>query len=737
MRRNKTTHLMSGILIIVFSLVFVVLAGRFMYIQATAEIQGVSLNEFAEQKRTASYTIDAERGKIFDNNGMTLAYDMPVYRLYAILNEEYTVDPDNPKHVVDPVKTAETLAPILEMESSEILSSIQNGIEDNRFQVEFGNAGKNLSQQTRDEILELKLPGINFEEESLRYYPNAMFASQIIGFARESEMEEDGEVTEDIIGIAGIEKEMDAILKGEDGYISYQRDKYNKRLLDPNEIIKEPRDGDDVYLTIDQKIQTLVEDVLTQVDEEYNPERISAVVMNPKTGEILAMGNRPSYNSNNPANVENWYNDVISTPFELGSTMKIITWAAAIEEGVYNGDEGYQSGSYKANEALQAIRDYNSGEGWGVIPYDEGFARSSNVAAAKLVWEKLGTDKFLEYLHAFDLDKESEIDLPGEVTGKILYNWPLEKITASFGQGSTFTPIQLLKASTAIANGGEMVKPYVIQKIVDSTTGEVLEENSTKVAGQPISEATATEVLELLDLVVNSEKGSGKKYQLDDYIVGGKTGTAEIPNPDGGGYLKGRENYVFSFIGMAPIDDPKLVMYVSVKQPELENSEVGSDPVSFIFKNVMENSLHYLNIDPDKEEDQQSKLIELPKIIGENSAKTADNLKENGLIVTVVGNGEKIVNANVDGGDRVIPQERIILITDDPTMPNVKNWSMRDITILGDLLELRLELFGNGFVVTQSIAEGTPVQADDYLGVELEPPNLEEEVKEEQVEEES
>ncbi|WP_068672480.1 penicillin-binding protein [Oceanobacillus sp. Castelsardo] len=725
MRKNKTTHFMTGILIIFFSTIFIILAGRFMYIQATGEIDGVSLKEFAEQKRTSSYTLKAERGKIFDKNGMTLAYDMPVYRMYAIVREEYSENSDDPKHVVDPKKTAEILAPILDVDESTILKPIKSGIENDRFQVEFGKVGNEVSQHVKEQIEELDLPGINFAEHSRRYYPNGTFASHIIGFAREEEIEKDGQFINEIKGIAGMEHEMNDLLEGKDGYISYQRDKYNKKLLNPNEIIKQPENGDNVYLTIDQKIQTLVEDVLTQVEEEYNPERITAIVMNPKTGEVLAMGNRPSYNPNNPANVKNWYNDAVSTPFEPGSTMKIFTWASAIEEGVYNGDEGFASGSYQVNEKITPIHDHNKGKGWGTISFDEGFARSSNVAASKLVWEKLGTEKFLEYLHAFDFDKKTDIDLPGEVAGQILYNWPLEKITTSFGQGSTLTPIQQVKAATAIANGGKMLQPYVVDRIVDSTTGQILEQKEPTVVGQPISEETATKVLSLMDSVVNSEHGTGEKYKLDDYSTGGKSGTAEIPNPNGG-YLTGRNNYIFSFLGMAPIDDPQLVMYVSVKQPELEPHEVGSDPLSFIYRNVMQNSLHYLNINPDKEKEDSLIKTEIPKIIDKSTEDVKQKLVDSGLNVTVVGDGDKIISANVHEGDMVITQERIILVTNQLKMPDIANWSKRDVLQLADLLELKVETFGNGYVTSQSIEKNAEISKGEYLAVELSPPGQDE-----------
>jgi len=691
--------------------------GRFIYIQAVGVIDNVSLEEWAKEKRTSSYTLHAERGKIFDSNNMTLAYDRPTFRIYAILDEAYTGDSDELKHVKDPEKTASSLAPFLDMDEEEIYGRLEDGIEEGKFQVEFGEAGKELSQQTKDEIGELEIPGIKFKKEAIRYYPNGLFASHILGFAQKK----DGKIT----GLAGIEKEMNHVLGGKDGHISYQRDKYNKKLLDPNEVIQKPENGDDIYLTIDQKIQTLLEDVMSQVRKEYKPKRITAVVMNPKTGEIIAMGNRPSYNPNNPSNVKNWYNDVISNPFEPGSTVKMFTWAAAIEEGVYNGEETFKSGKYKVNDRITPIADHNGGNGWGKITYDEGFARSSNVAAAKLAWEKVGPETFLEYLRGFDFDEETNIDLPNEVSGQLLYNWPLEKITTAFGQGSTVTPIQQLKAATAIANDGKMLQPYVIKKIVDPDTEKVLKEKSPNVVGQPISKETSDQVMDLLESVVSSENGTGKMYHLDDYTVAGKTGTAQIPDPDKPGYLTGVGNNTFSFLGMAPKDDPRLMMYVSVTQPDLETDDgyaPGSTPVSFIFKNVMENSLHYLDVNPDKDSNEPVDRIKVPELIGENANEAKKLLKKKGLKPTIIGTGKKVIDASAAKGDQLLQNDKVLLLTDKPTMPKIIGWSQRDVLQLADLADLKLEVMGSGYVVKQSIKKDKPLKKKDYLGIELKPP---------------
>ncbi|PAD39972.1 penicillin-binding transpeptidase domain-containing protein [Terribacillus sp. 7520-G] len=709
MKRNKTSQRMAMILLSFFAVLFLVIAGRFLFIQASGEVAGVNLKEFAENKRTDSYTLEATRGKILDRNGMELAYDQPTYSIYAIVSEKYSADKEHPIHVTDVDKTAEELAKIIDADPEDLKERLQKGIDKGLWQVEFGSAGSGLSQDQKKEIEALDLPGIQFTEEAERFYPNGTFASQVIGLAQRK----DGVIT----GMTGIEQQLNDQLSGKNGNISYERDGYGFKLLNPDEEVKAAQDGDNVYLTIDQKIQTLLEDTLTQVDDKWNPKKISAIVMNPKTGEIVAMSNRPSYDPNNPENVENWYNDAISNPMEPGSTMKMFTVASAIEEGKWNPDETYKSGTYKVDKDT-TIGDYN--KSWGTISYLEGIQRSSNVAVANLVANKIGEDKFLEYLKRFHFDQKSGIDLPGEIPGTILYNYEAERISTAYGQGTTATPIQMITAASAIANDGKMVTPHIIDKIVNPDTKKVVKQKKTKVQAEPISKETADETLKILESVVTSEHGTGKPYKLDDYSVAGKTGTAQIPNPEGGGYMKGKNNYLFSFLGMAPADDPELIMYVSVLQPELSDTETGSEPVSFIFKNVMENALHYMDISPDKTDNQEEVTEKrVPDIAGMSTRATKKALEDTGMEVVVVGEGDKVAKTNVSSGDEVIEGERAIIVTDEPTMPDIKGWSMREVLELGELLELDVETIHTGYAKTQSIKKGTKLNKNDYLAVEF------------------
>ncbi|WP_243646718.1 penicillin-binding protein [Melghiribacillus thermohalophilus] len=710
---------MSILLMGVFALIFLTLYGRIVYIQATGEIEGVELDEWADEKRTNTLSLDAERGRILDRTGMVLAYNQPTYRLYAIIDKNYSSHSAEPLHVTDPESTARQLAPLLNMEEKDVLSIFQKGLENGRFQVEFGNSGSQLTAEKKEEIEALGLPGIYFIRETRRFYPNGPLASHLIGFTQNQQEQEEG--------VMGIEKTYNEQLVGKDGFITYKHDKYAFKLLNPEEIVQKPENGADIYLTIDQKIQTFLEDAMTQVEEEYEPEQMMAIVMDPKTGKILAMANRPTFDPNERKNIVNWYNDVISHPIEPGSTMKIFTLAAAIDAGVYNGEDTYQSGSYKISENAQTIHDHRR-EGWGVITYNEGVQRSSNVGFAKLVWEKLGTEEFLEYLHAFHFDQKTGIDIDGERTGTLLYRYPIEKVTTAFGQGTTVTAIQLMKAATAIANDGKMMKPYVVEEIVDPEHGEILKQNKPVVAGEPIRAETARAVKDLLETVITSEHGTGRPYRLEDYTVAGKTGTAQIPDPESGGYMTGKENYIFSFLGMAPKEDPELMMYVAVKQPNLSPQEYGPEPVSYIFKTVMENSLHYLNVNPDKENTGTvSDAFVMPDYTGKTVQELKDVLESQNIKTAVIGNGDTIQKVIPEKGTDLYSGSFAFILTDgEPVMPDLTGWSLRQVLMFGELFQLKIEHMGNGYVVKQNIPGGNKIQNNQYLIIQLEPPGADE-----------
>ncbi|WP_078547309.1 penicillin-binding protein [Litchfieldia alkalitelluris] len=715
--KNKNINRGAALVSLFFTLLFFILLTRFLYIQVTGEVDGQVLAALAEEKYTEKRVIEARRGTIYDKNGLSIAEDTAAYTVQAILDESLTIDPEKPRHVVDPIETARKIAPLLGMEVEEVEAILTK----DKKQVEFGSKGRDISHSLKLEIEALGLPGIAFSRDYKRYYPNGTFASHVVGYAQKIYDEDDPTIVE-LKGQLGLEKSVNSFLVETDGYMTYQKDKSGFKLPKANEQITSPQNGNNIYLTLDQKIQTFLEDAMSKVVEEYEPEKIIGIVADPKTGEILAMGTRPSFDPN-IRDISNYLNDAISYRFEPGSTMKIFTLAAAIEEGVYNNDDTFNSGSYPVKGG-KPIQDHNK-VGWGTISFLEGVQRSSNVGFAILANEKLGTDRLLQYLERFGLTEPTGIDLEGEADSLINYQWERDKLSTAFGQGSAITPIQQIQAATAIANGGKMMKPYIIDRIVDPDTNETIEDHESVLKGNPISEKTAKKVLEILETVVTS--GTGTSYQIDGYQVAGKTGTAQITDPEGG-YLEGHGNNVFSFLGMAPSNDPRLIVYIAVQQPKLKDIyQPGSEPVSKIFNPVMKNSLQYLNIQPKEQEKIQTVKenlgIKLDSFENRTIKEVITELKEKKAIPIILGNGKKVIAQSPLKENYVLPGERVFLKTEgEYNMPDVSGWSVRELNRLATLLNLNLSLKGNGFVSKQSIKVGATVINDDLLKVELKPP---------------
>jgi penicillin-binding protein 2B len=534
----------------------------------------------------------------------------------------------------------------------------------------------------------------------------------------------------------GLERSLHELLKAEDGSISYQRDRKGVPLVNPNQHITPAKNGHDVYLTLDSNIQTALEQVMTQVEEEYNPEKMIAIVADPKTGEILGMSNRPSFNPNQYEQITNYLNYAISDRYEPGSTMKMFTVAAAIEEGVYNGDDHYQSGTMKV--ADRRIGDHNDKRGWGSISFDEGFYRSSNVAMAKIALEKLGGDKLYDYLHKFGFDQKTGIDLPNEADSAIAKYGQTEIATTAYGQGSAVTPIQQIQAATAIANDGKMMKPYIIDRIVDPNTNTVVQQNESEVAGEPISKETASKVKDLLEGVVTDSAGTGHPYYLEGFDVIGKTGTAQISNPNRPGYLSGHGENIFSFLGMAPKDDPRVIVYVAVDRPKIALDETGAAPTSMIFNTIMKHSLQYLNITPSVEEivKETESGFETEDYVDRSVTEVKERLESEQIDLVLLGSGSTVVSQQPLGGKGMLPGERLFVRTDSETfqMPDLTGWSNRDVRRFAEVLELSPTFFGTGYVNKQSIEPGSTIQKGEYLVVELKPfgeeSKLEEEITE-------
>ncbi|WP_409368250.1 penicillin-binding protein [Lysinibacillus sp. 38-6] len=702
------------LLLVFYGGLFFLLFARMVTLQATGEVEGQALAAKAAAKYNKESAITANRGKIYDRNGQVIAEDTLSYRLIAVVSDKATTDKKNPHHVVDPEKTAEILAQYIPaLDKEDIYKRLTKLRADGTlpYQVEFGAAGRGINHETMSKIKDLKLPGILFVSDLKRYYPNGVFASHLIGFALKED-NKDGTVTTK--GKMGLELTYDKELTGENGKVKYQTDAFSYLLPNSEKMVTPAKDGDDIYLTIDKTIQSFVEDAMTQVEQEYSPESMTVVVAEPKTGKILAMSQRPTFNPDTRESTNmKWLNAVTEETIEPGSTMKTFTLASAIDTNKWDPNKYYMSGQYTVHD--RTIRDHNK-VGWGVISYLEGFQRSSNTAMANLLVD-IGDDVFLDYLDKFGFGKKTGIDLPNEATGTILSKYPIQRVTTTYGQGSTVTPIQLVQAMTAIANDGKMMQPYVIDKIVDSSTGKVIQQHEPVAKGNPVSADTAKQVREILASTLTSKYGTAKDFVLDEYQVAGKTGTAQIPKQNGG-YLS--NEYLYSFLGMAPYDDPQLIIYVSVERPKL-NGELGSVPVSKIFKPVMLNSLKHLNVNPDDVKHVAQTAIQ--DYTGQNAEAIQVELANDGLQPVVVGSGGKIVEQYPKSGETLVKGSFVFLKTEgDIALPDFTNWSLRNLLVFKSMSSLQIEVAGEGFAVSQSVSAGTIITDSAPIVVKLKTP---------------
>ncbi|WP_426952145.1 penicillin-binding transpeptidase domain-containing protein [Bacillus mycoides] len=690
-------------MMIAFIVLFLTMLLRIFYIQAVGVVHNVNVKDLAKEQQNKNGVLEANRGTIYDQNGKVLVQDSTTYRIVVNLKGK--------DKLKDKEDTAQRLADALEVDKEEIMKNFHEG----RTQVEIGKIGRNLSREAKEELKNLKIPGVSFTTEKARVYPNEDFASYILGFARPDDK---GNAE----GKFGLEESLDKYLRSTNGNVKYVGSRNGIPLTNDIGKIEPAKNGNNVYLTLDKQINSFLEDAMNKAAQHYDPSMLVGIIADPKTGKILAMSSKPSYNPNK-GDIEYFLNDPIANAFEPGSTMKVFTLAAAINEGVYNGKEYFQSGKYAVGSA--EIKDHNGGYGWGSITFDEGFERSSNVAFSILEDQLLKPNKFKQYMNKFGFNQKTGIDLPGESKNTLLLNTQIQQVTTSFGQGSTVTPIQIVQAATAIANDGKMMQPYIVDKVVNPTNKQVIMENQPKEIGNPIKKETADKVRNLMERVITSSKGTGTMYKIDGYPIGGKTGTAQIPNPENGRYMEGKDNYIFSFLGMAPIDDPQLVVYLAIKQPKLKGNEYGAQPLAEIFKPVMKNSLEYLKVKPYTEKKMadatKQSEIKVQNYVNQ-TMDTVKNIAEKAKLQPVVLGEGKIIKQFPQTGEVMSEGVRIFLVGNNVKMPNLKGWSMRDVMYFSKLLKLNLKTTGAGYVTSQSIEKGQEIQEGDTLKLDLEPP---------------
>ncbi len=500
------------------------------------------------------------------------------------------------------------------------------------------------------------------------------------------------------------------MLSVKNGSRTYQRDAYGYRIADTPVIEKEATSGLDIYLTIDSNVQMYLENSLSDFTQAAQFEWATVTIANAKTGAILASAATPSFDPN-ILNITNYNNPLVSYQYEPGSTMKIFSFMSAIEEGIYDGDEIYMSGTSFVGK--DKVTDWNK-VGWGNITYDAGFTYSSNVAAANLGL-KLGRDKLIEYYKKFGFGKKTGIEMANEYTGIIKPYYELEVANAAFGQGITTTPIQNIQALTSLANEGMVVRPYIVSKVVDPANNEVIYEGSRKELGQAVSKETVDKMIDLLYKTVNGEDrvATGRVYKTTSTTLIGKTGTAQIASSSGG-YQKGSYNNIRSFAGLFPYEDPEYIIYISVKKLQGSSSAIAK-----VVKSVVESIAKYKNMDQLVVEADDTKIVNIKNYINSEVETAKTELSNLGEEVVVIGDGMRVINQYPYKGAEVIKGSKVFLLTNSVNlvMPNMVDWTSSEVGSYCNLVGIGYNISGYGKVKSQSIEAG--VQITNGMTVDL------------------
>ncbi|WP_105303573.1 penicillin-binding protein [Anaerolactibacter massiliensis] len=726
MKKNRGDRAVRSIFLLALAVMILLAADVFFVAIEKKHLRsGTDLSAYADSDNLRTEVTKAMRGNIYASDGTVIAEDSRTYNIICILDSSRPSVGDTISYVQDKEGTAEQLSKILKIDYDTCLNYLNQDV----YQTELGTAGRNLSESVKDEIEALNLPGIEFTNSIKRVYPLGQFASNLIGFAQS---DENGSV----VGKMGAELYLNSYLTGTDGYRTYQADKNGYILPGMKEDTQAAVNGNDVYTTLNVSIQQALEDSFQMTEDTFGAIRIWGAVMEISTGKILAWGQYPSFDPNT-LDITDYNNYGSQLPYEPGSTLKGITWSAAINEGVYNGEDTLYSGPfyYDWDENRNPYRvDYHkdfvitnaSGNNWGWITYDQGLMLSSNVAAATIETSLITPDILLEYEKKFGFFQPVRSDGMPEESGYLQFTWPGDKISLSYGQGSTVTMLQMLQAYSAIFGDGTMKRPYYIESIRDGyDSNKVLYQASTKVTGTPITEDTAKQMQALLYQVVNNDTyGTAKHYKIDETEIIGKTGTTQVAS--NGNYLSGYT--IASLMSAMPADNPQVLVYYCFEAPYNHDAHYKTDAV----KNLLSRTAIELGFASNTSAGSSSEssagdgdavLVSgtMPNLVN-HSLSYADE-KLNGLDITLytLGNGDSVIAQYPEEGESLSNGERVFLVTDTNsfTMPDLTGWTRKDVTALWQVTQFGFRLKGEGVVTSQNIAAGTTVTKGTEIEVEF------------------
>ena len=717
-RVGKNLSLLAVFLFAVFLVNFAVIIG-------TGTKFGVDLVKEADRVHQTTKTVPAKRGTIYDRNGTPIAEDATSYNVYAVIDKDYKSANGDILYVEESQynKVAEIFHKYLDMEESYVKEQLSKP---NLKQVSFGVKGNGITYANmmaiKKDLEAAKVEGIDFTTSPNRSYPNGQFASSFIGLAQLHE-NEDG--SKSLVGTSGMESSLNSLLAGTDGIITYEKDRLGNIVPGTEQVTQQTVNGKDVYTTLSSPLQSFMESQMDAFQEKLKGKYMNATLVSAKTGEILATTQRPTFDADTKEGITEdfvWRDLLYQSNYEPGSTMKVMTLAASIDNGTFSGGEYFNSSELKVADAT--IRDWDVNEGLSagsIMTYLQGFAHSSNVGMT-LLEQKMGDATWLEYLNRFKFGVPTRFGMPDEYAGQLPADNVVNIAMSAFGQGISVTHTQMLRAFTAIANDGVMLEPKFISALYDPND-QTVRKSQREVVGNPVSKEAASLTRENM-ILVGTDPVHGTMYNkitgkpivtVPGQTVAVKSGTAQIADEQKGGYLVGKTNYIFSVVTMHPSENPDFILYVTVQQPEhFSNPWFGEFANPILERaSAMKDILNLQSTAKNLDQITTTTSYAMPKTDDYSPGDMAEELRRNLVQPIVIGSGTKIKESSVAEGTNLDANEQILLLSDQvEEIPDLYGWTKKNVETLAKWLNLEVEFEGSGYTVTKQSVRANTVLKD-------------------------
>ena len=705
-------------------LVFFIFLINFAVIIGTDSKFGKNLSELSHQVHQKTEIVPAKRGTIYDRNGAVIAEDATTYNVYAIIDKTYKSAKGEVLYVEESQynQVADVFNRYLGMEKDYVVQQLS---QKKLNQVSFGAAGNDISYSNMDairsELEAANIKGVDFTTSPNRSYKNGTFASQFIG---QAQLVEDKEGNKTLQGTTGIEKSLDRILGGQDGVVTYEKDRNGNIVPGSDKVAVKTEDGKDVYTTLSAELQTYLETRMDVFQEKVKGKFVSATLVSAKTGEILATTQRPTFNADTKEgldikNLRTWNTILYQDQYEPGSTMKVMTLAAAIDHGTFPAyNEVYYNNELQVKDAIIKDWEINMGLSEGrYMNIAQGFAYSSNIGMTKLE-QKMGNNVWMNYLTLFKFGLPTRFGMGDESFGGLPGDNYVTQAMSSFGQGISVTQTQMLRAFSAIANDGEMLEPKFISAIYDGKH-ETARKSQREIVGNPVSASAAQQTRNYM-ITVGTDPQFGTLYSSDGPIiqvagqnVAVKSGTAQIATANG--YLEGENDNINSIVVMTPAEDPDFIMYVTVQQPEvsfspkswqelvnpvLEDAVALKDELNLVTETKALDGVTKEDTYKMPSAESLSKELNLKQTISPGGF--ADELRRNLIQPVVLGTGKNIKKMSVSAGTKLKANEQVLLLTDDlDSVPDMYGWTKENVDKFAEWTGIEVTYKGEGSRVSK------------------------------------